>query len=271
MSKTFLLLLLFLPVGIAATPAQNKQEPLAWADSTRDVYVDGKIDRTAQVLTSEETHRIAVISSLLENAIVLDLSHRTAGTIAKASFRFYPDHTIALTESAFAVNPAGVYKLEHESDYSLTIGEKRINITQHQGLVGETDQERLFDIVPVWRFAMESYQPDANVVTALQAYQQQIKITIALATWCSDSKRHVPRLLKALDAAGNSHLQVKLIAIARKLREPAVMIKQLKIVRVPTVIVERNGVEIGRITENPTSNSMEEDLITILTGKRTDE
>jgi hypothetical protein len=162
------------------------------------------------------------------------------------------------------VNPAGNYVLEHESDYAFAIEGKRINITTHQGLIGETNQQKLFEIVPVWRFAMESYQPDGAVVKMLQAWQPETLITVALATWCPDSKRNVPRMLKALEAAANPHLHVKLIGIGRKLHEPAEVIKQQKIVRVPTVIVERNGVELGRIVENPTSKSMEEDLIAII-------
>jgi hypothetical protein len=53
-----------------------------------------------------------------------------------------------------------------------------------------------------------------------------------------------------------------------KLSEPVEAIKRLKIVRVPTVIVERDGVEIGRIVENPTAKTMEEDLAAILNGTR---
>jgi hypothetical protein len=78
-------------------------------------------------------------------------------------------------------------------------------------------------------------------------------------------------LIKALDAAANARLRVRLIGIANKvqdkLSEPAEVIRQYGIVHVPTVIVERDGREIGRIVENPVAKNMEEDLSAILTGK----
>jgi thioredoxin 1 len=258
--------LIFTVVGVAISAAQNKPEPVAWTDSTRDVYINGEIDRSAQVLTSEPPERIALISPRLERAVVLDLSRRTVYTCSQDSFRFYPDRVLALSDSDLAVNHAGSYTLDRESDYSFGLDGRSVQITTHQALVGETERQALFEIVPVWRVGLESYQPDANAVAALRSSQPETAITVALATWCPDSKRHVPRLLKALDAAGNKHLHIKLIGIGRKFREPADTVKRLRIASVPTVIVERDGVEIGRIVENPKAKTMEEDLAAILNG-----
>jgi hypothetical protein len=256
--------LMFTVTGIAISAAQSKPEPVVWTDSTRDVYINGEIDRSAQVLTSEATQRIALISARLDRAVVLDTSRRTFHTSSPDSFRFYPDRVVALSDADFAVSPAGSYTLHGESDYSFVFNARPVHITAHQALIGETGRETLFETVPVWRFAMESYQPDSDAVTALKACQSETLITVALATWCSDSKRHVPRLLKALELAGNNHLHIKLIGIGRKLHEPGDTIKHFKIVHVPTVIVERDAVEIGRIVENPKGKTIEEDLASIL-------
>lgn len=262
--KASTLILLFIVGALTTGAAQNRAEPVAWTDSARDVIINGELDRAAQVLTSEETQRIAIISPKLESAVMLDLSRRTINTSSKDSFRFYPDRVIALTEAGLVFNPAGSYTLIGESDYNLILDGNWIQIKTHQGLVGETDQQRLFETVPVWRFAMESYQADPKAVADLKSCQPETLITVALATWCPDSKRHVPRLLKAVQSAGNDHLRIKLIGIGRKFREPAEMIKQSHIAHVPTIIVERNGVELGRIVENPTAKTIEEDLAALV-------
>lgn len=259
-------ILIFIVACITISTAQNKQEPVVWTDSTRDVHINGEIDRSAQVLTSEPTERIALISPRLERAVVLDLSRRAVYTCSQDSFRFYPDRTIALSDADVAISSAGKYALHAETDYSFEINGTRVQITAHQALIGETNSQKLFETVPVWRFGMEGYQPDADAVSAIKACQPETIITVALATWCPDSKRHVPRLLRALELAGNSHLHIKLIGIGRKLHEPSDFVKHFKIVHVPTVIVERVGVEIGRIVENPKAKTMEEDLAAILNG-----
>lgn len=256
--------LIFTVVVIAISAAQSKPEPVVWTDSTRDVYINGQIDRSAQVLTSEPTERIALLSSRLERAVVLDLSRRTVYTCSQDSFRFYPDRIVALSDSGFAVSHAGNYTLHGEADYSFVLEGRPVHITTHQALIGETERQALFETVPVWRAGMESYQPDPGAAAGLKACEAETVITVALATWCPDSKRHVPRLLKALELAGNAHLHIKLIGIGRKLHEPSEIIKHFKIVHVPTVIVERDGVEIGRIVENPKAKTIEEDLAAIL-------
>lgn len=258
--------LMFTITGIAIGAAQSKHEPVVWTDSTRDVYINGEIDRSAQVLTSEATQRIALISPRLDRAVVLNTSRRTFYTGSPDSFRFHPDRVVALSDADFGVGPAGNYKLHGESDYSFELGGRSVHITTHQPLIGETDTQRLFEIVPVWRFAMDSSQPDAGAIARLKHFQAETTITVALGTWCPDSKKHVPRLLKALELAANSRFHIKLIGIGRKLHEPHDIIKHFKLIHVPTVIVEREGVEIGRIVEHPTTTSMEEDLAAILAG-----
>jgi hypothetical protein len=74
-------------------------------------------------------------------------------------------------------------------------------------------------------------------------------------------------MLKALRAAGNDKLRVKVIGIDNQFHEPMETIQQRRIVNVPTVIVERDGREIGRIVETPAAETMEEDLAAILKGK----
>lgn len=250
----------------AAFGQHRRPDTVLWTDSTKDVHINGVLDRGAQVLTSEETRRIALISPKLERAVVLDLSGRTVTATSKDVLRFASDRASAQSDADFSVESAGNYTMFDDSDYYFTIDGTRVLITAHQGLTGETDNQKLFENVPVWRSLMESYQPDLNVVAALKASQPETTITVALATWCSDSKQHMPRLLRALELAGNTHLRIKLIGIGRKLHEPSDIIKHFKIVHVPTVIVERDGVEMGRIVENPKAKTMEEDLAAILNG-----
>lgn len=261
-----MLALMFTVAGIAISAAQSKHEPVVWTDSTRDVYINGEIDRSAQVLTSEATQRIALISPRLDRAVVLDTSRRAFYTSSPDSFRFYPDRVIALSDTDFAVSSASSYRLHGKSDYGFELGRMAVHIAIHQPLIGETETQRLFEIVPVWRFAMDSSQPDSGVIALLKSCQAETTITVALGTWCPDSRKHVPRLLKALELAANSRIHIKLIGIGRKLHEPRDIIKHFRLIHVPTVIVERGGLEIGRIVEHPTTASMEEDLAAILVG-----
>jgi hypothetical protein len=92
------------------------------------------------------------------------------------------------------------------------------------------------------------------------------RVTIVFATWCGDSKRAVPRLLKALHEANNPLLQVELVGIGPNFLTPLEYVRERKLTNVPTVIVER-GREIGRVVETPATATVEQDVATIVSGQ----
>jgi tetratricopeptide (TPR) repeat protein len=114
----------------------------------------------------------------------------------------------------------------------------------------------------------DSYAPDKTIQKKLRKLiTKEIHIQLFLGTWCGDSKREVPRLLKVLDGIGFSEKKLQLIALgggdSLVKQSPQHEEAGKGIFRVPTVIVYRNGVELNRINEFPVT-SLENDLYTIL-------
>jgi len=75
-----------------------------------------------------------------------------------------------------------------------------------------------------------------------------------------------PKLLRALEDAGNPRLHLELVAIHRGFDQPAELIREQRLTNVPTVIVRQSGEEIGRIVETPAAETVEADLAAILAG-----
>jgi hypothetical protein len=245
----------------------DKLSVCSWTDSTRDIYINGEIDRNGQLMFCDNPRRYALISSKLDRAVILDLTAKTVHTAPKDALRFAPDRSSATSEVTAVTEPAGKYTAVDGSTYLLSYGGKSILIRSHPGVTGEVSVDKLFEAVPVWRSLMESYQPKSETVAALKASDSPASVTVVLGSWCPDSKNYVPKMLKALRAAGNDKLQIKVIGIDNQFHEPMDTIQKRRIVNVPTVIVEREGREIGRIVETPAAESMEEDLAAILKGK----
>ena len=95
------LALLFLLFGLAsvAQAQVDKQATHEWHDVTRDVYVDGELDRAAQVLMCDSPRRIAVISSRLRDSVVLDLVANTANLTARSGLHLATDRNSATSEA----------------------------------------------------------------------------------------------------------------------------------------------------------------------------
>lgn len=115
----------------------------------------------------------------------------------------------------------------------------------------------------------ENYTVDKNLVKLFKKKLKRHEVLLFLGTWCGDSKREVPRMLKILEAANFPKEQLKIIALDRRrdnykkgLRGEE---KGWNIKRVPTLILVKNGVEVNRIVERPI-DTLEEDMLAILTN-----
>jgi thiol-disulfide isomerase/thioredoxin len=114
------------------------------------------------------------------------------------------------------------------------------------------------------------YQPGAESVAALRSRLTGVSIETYFGTWCGDSRRQVPRLVRLLDLAGFDENRLSLVGLSDQRMEfkqaPGNPERKRYVHRTPTIVVLRDGAEVGRIVETPTT-SLEADLIAILEGR----
>lgn len=112
-----------------------------------------------------------------------------------------------------------------------------------------------------------NYKVDTSVTNQLKSFIDKKQFLIFLGTWCGDSKREVPRMLKVLDYCGIKPEQIKIVLVSNidslYKQSPNHEEKGLNILRVPTLIVYENNTEINRFIEYPVE-TLEKDLLKIL-------
>lgn len=139
-------------------------------------------------------------------------------------------------------------------------------------ITGPLQRAQLTDI-PKWTL------PDTVDNAAAKALAQVppgAHVQAIIGTWCSDSRRELPRLYKALDVAGvtdaaSMPFTLEVIGVDRDKKSPGLT---LDVAYVPTFIVTRpdeNAAgamrEVGRIIESA-PNGIEKDLLSLLDGTR---
>jgi tetratricopeptide (TPR) repeat protein len=111
------------------------------------------------------------------------------------------------------------------------------------------------------------YSVDSSSSNELSKLLHDKSIVVFMGTWCGDSKREVPRLLKILDYCAFPDSSLKLIMVDYRdgayKQSPQHEEKGLNIFRVPTILIFQGTNEVGRIIESP-KESLEKDLILIL-------
>ncbi len=130
--------------------------------------------------------------------------------------------------------------------------------TPNPVLVGALDPDQILE-VPGWRARHDEYVPDHEATERLRrALEQgaQLRVVVILGTWCSDSRREVPRLLAVLDEAGSTGgIQLELEGVDRTMvvQDPAwdeTVLPGRRPQAVPTIVVfGPSGQELARVIE----------------------
>ena len=109
------------------------------------------------------------------------------------------------------------------------------------------------------------YQLDQKSLGELKKERlNSYNIVVFIGTWCEDSHREFPRLIKILDALKYNPDKLQLIAVNRKKESPSGEEGLYNVKKVPTIILKKYGKEIGRIVEMPETGYLERDLLNIL-------
>lgn len=136
-------------------------------------------------------------------------------------------------------------------------------------MLGELTRQQLETALPDWIEAEVLARPDLESAYSLSSALSGAEVTVLLGTWCSDSRRELARLWRAFDEAGIlDPAELRYVGVDREMVEPEEWVAGQNLQLVPTFLVSRQGVEIGRIVELA-PNGIEKDLLSLLLGEST--
>jgi thiol-disulfide isomerase/thioredoxin len=95
----------------------------------------------------------------------------------------------------------------------------------------------------------KGYTPNSVALAALKQYGDSIQLLSFMGTWCEDSHVIIPKYYSLLDAAGFAKDRQTIIAVDRNKKTLSHLAEALGIINVPTIIVLKNGKELGRVVE----------------------
>lgn len=110
----------------------------------------------------------------------------------------------------------------------------------------------------------DDYMPSSEALNRLiDLSKDGLTMKIVLGSWCPDSRREVPRMMRILDLWQFPASAITFIGVDNNKVSPIGDYEALNIERVPTFIIYKNNVEAGRIIEVPVT-SLEQDIVNIL-------
>lgn len=112
-----------------------------------------------------------------------------------------------------------------------------------------------------------SYTPKSETIEELTHIfkKNDFQVDVYFGTWCSDSQREVPKLIKLLEESQFNFKYLNLIGVDRDKIIPGITEEkqeELNVFNVPTIIVYQEDKEVNRFVEYA-QESLEEDLLKI--------
>jgi len=145
----------------------------------------------------------------------------------------------------------------------LTVSIATASVAADGVLLGRVKPRAILSISEESRQNRDSYQPTVTDVLRIASLKVPATLDVYFGSWCSDSRREVPRFLKILDLAAPRGLKVRYFGLDRTKKQPARLVRKGSVERVPTFILRSDGREIGRIVETP-QTSLEHDLAVLV-------
>lgn len=106
----------------------------------------------------------------------------------------------------------------------------------------------------------KGYTPNAVALQALKNSKDSLRFLVFGGTWCGDTKFVLPKFFALSDAAGVSQDRITLLGVDRSKKTIQHLSEAFNITNVPTIIVLKDGKEIGRVVEYGISGTFDKDL-----------
>ncbi len=113
----------------------------------------------------------------------------------------------------------------------------------------------------------QGYVPNQEALQFLRTNKDSVNIVVFGGTWCGDTRYILPKFFVLSDAAGFSQDRITMLGVDRSKKTVHHLTEAFGIINVPTIIVMKNGKEIGRVVEYGKSGLFDKDLAEILAKK----
>lgn len=147
--------------------------------------------------------------------------------------------------------------------------EETIDVDGTKIIKGFFSKEQLMtDSAFLWyRENKQGFVPDSSAVRAFKENKEQVYILAFGGTWCGDTKGLLPQFYALTEAAGFPEDHITLIGVDRSKKTLHNLTETFNVTNVPTFIVYKNGVEIGRVVEYGKYGMIDKELGEIIQKK----
>jgi thiol-disulfide isomerase/thioredoxin len=134
-----------------------------------------------------------------------------------------------------------------------------VNASNDNYALGVISEDKLLSDYSEFNKNYQAFSVSAQDVEIIAQWPENLKVEVFFGTWCHDSEREVPKLLKLFKA--NKHITPKLVALDYQKQDPEQSAEKHRVKYTPTIIIYKDASkkeELGRIIERPKTSLVED-------------
>ncbi|MEO7445048.1 MAG: thioredoxin family protein [Ferruginibacter sp.] len=108
------------------------------------------------------------------------------------------------------------------------------------------------------------YTPSANVLNAMATAKDKYQFVVFGGTWCSDTQFILPKFFALQEKSGYPDAGISFFAVDREKHTVGNIDAAFQVKNVPTIIVMKNGQEVGRVVEYGKTGKWDEELAALI-------
>lgn len=113
----------------------------------------------------------------------------------------------------------------------------------------------------------QSYKPDTAIVNALAKVKDaKMQLIVFGGTWCEDTQSILPKFFKLQEMSGVPDDNITMFGVNRTKISLGHIAEALGVINVPTIIVMKDGKELGRVVEYGKTGKWDKELADIING-----
>lgn len=110
----------------------------------------------------------------------------------------------------------------------------------------------------------KGYNPDPSIVQAMESAKDKISLIVFGGTWCDDTRFILPKFFHLQEISGFPDNRISFFGVNRAKETPGNITRALGITNVPTIIVMKDGKELGRVVEYGKTGKWDKELAEII-------
>lgn len=171
---------------------------------------------------------------------------------------------IVLIFTLFSITPAAKAQSTSASSFVVLVDSAHDNKKMLEGII--TKNDLINDTAFSWYAESQRIypKPDADAVEAFSKNKDKIYFLVFGGTWCEDTYFILPKFYKIQEASGFPENRITVFALDHKMSTTGNLAKAMNITHTPTIVVMKDGKELGRVVEYGKTGHWEKELTEII-------